>query len=246
MGDHAANTGWSWGATSFDADNDGDTDLFIANGHKSRDSVKDYERQFWCHDIYHASSESNPAMEIYIQGTSSRLYGAGYSYGGYEKNRLLLNRENKSLDDVAFLMNASHEIDSRNVVSGDIDGDGRLDLFFTHFSVWPEASQGLLIARNLWPNDNRWVGFRLARSAGCPSLNGTKVHLRAGGRDQWRYIVNGDSYRSQHAPIAHFGLGQATAAEFVEIDWPNGQTTRIDAPQIGRYHAVQAVTPPAE
>ncbi len=246
MGDHAANTGWSWGATSFDADNDGDTDLFIANGHKSRDSVKDYERQFWCHDIYHASSESNPAMEIYIQGTSSRLYGAGYSYGGYEKNRLLLNRENKSLDDVAFLMNASHEIDSRNVVSGDIDGDGRLDLFFTHFSVWPEPSQGLLIARNLWPSDNRWVGFRLTRSAGCPSLNGTKVHLRAGGRDQWRYIVNGDSYRSQHAPIAHFGLGQATAAEFVEIDWPNGQTTRIDAPPIGRYHAVHAVTPPAE
>ena len=246
MGDHAANTGWSWGATSFDADNDGDTDLFIANGHKSRDSVKDYERQFWCHDIYHASSESNPAMEIYIQGTSSRLYGAGYSYGGYEKNRLLLNRENKSLDDVAFLMNASHEIDSRNVVSGDIDGDGRFDLFFTHFSVWPEASQGLLIARNLWPSDNHWVGFRLTRSAGCPSLNGTKVHLRAGGRDQWRYIVNGDSYRSQHAPIAHFGLGQATAAEFVEIDWPNGQTTRIDAPPIGRYHAVQAVTPPAE
>ncbi len=246
MGDRVANTGWSWGATSFDADNDGDTDLFIANGHKSRESVKDYERQFWCHDIYHATSESNLAMEVYIQGTSSRLYGAGYSYGGYEKNRLLLNRENKSLDDVAFLMNASHEIDSRNVASGDIDGDGRLDLIFTHFSVWPEpATQGLLMARNLWPGDNRWVGFRLARSVGCPSLNGTKIRLRAGGRDQWRVIVNGDSYRSQHAPIAHFGLGQA-AAEFVEIHWPNGQTTRIDEPPHGQYHAVQAVTAPAE
>ena len=246
MGDRVANTGWSWGATSFDVDNDGDTDLFIANGHKSRNSVKDYERQFWCHDIYHASSEPNPAMEVYIQSTSSRLYGAGYSYGGYEKNRLLLNHKNRTLDDVAFLMNASHEIDSRNVVSGDIDGDGRLDLFFTHFSVWPEpGSQGLLMARNLWPGDNRWVGFRLARSVGCPSLNGTRVHLRAGGRDQWRYIVNGDSYRSQHAPIAHFGLGQA-AAEFVEIHWPNGQTTRIDAPPLAQYHAVRAVTPRAE
>lgn len=246
MGDRVANTGWSWGATSFDADNDGDTDLFIANGHKSRESVKDYERQFWCHDIYHGTSESNPAMEVYINGRSSRLYGAGHSYGGYEKNRLLLNRENKSLDNVAFLMNASHEIDSRNVASGDIDGDGRLDLIFTHFSVWPEPeTQGLLMALNLWPGDNRWVGFRLARSADCPSLNGTKIRLRAGGRDQWRVIVNGDSYRSQHAPIAHFGLGQA-AAEFVEIHWPNGQTTRIDEPPHGQYHAVQAVTAPAE
>lgn len=241
MGDRAANTGWSWGVTSFDADNDGDTDLFIANGHKSRGSVKDYERQFWCHDIYHANSEPNPAMEVYIRGTSSRLYGAGYSYGGFEKNRLLLNRENRSLDDVAFLMNASHEIDSRNVASGDIDGDGRLDLFFTHFSVWPEpGSQGLLMARNLWPNDNRWVGIRLARSAACPSLNGTKVRLRAGGRDQWRYIVNGDSYRSQHAPIAHFGLGQAAAVEEVEVWWPNGKSTRLTAPELGKYHAVRA------
>ena len=243
MGDRVANTGWSWGATSFDADNDGDTDLFIANGHKSRESVKDYERQFWCHDIYHGTSESNPAMEVYINGRSSRLYGAGHSYGGYEKNRLLLNRENKSLEDVAFLMNASHEIDSRNVTSGDIDGDGRLDLIFTHFSVWPEpVTQGLMVALNLWPGDNRWVGFRLARSVGCPSLNGTKVRLRAGGRDQLRVIVNGDSYRSQHAPIAHFGLGQA-AVEFVEIQWPNGQTTRIEEPSPGLYHAVTA---PAE
>jgi len=57
-----------------------------------------------------------------------------------------------------------------------------------------------------------------------------------------RVIVNGDSYRSQHAPIAHFGLGQA-AVEFVEIQWPNGQTTRIEEPSPGLYHAVTA---PAE
>lgn len=96
------------------------------------------------------------------------------------------------------------------------------------------------MARNLWPNDNRWVGIRLARSAACPSLNGTKVRLRAGGRDQWRYIVNGDSYRSQHAPIAHFGLGQAAAVEEVEVWWPNGKSTRLTAPELGKYHAVKA------
>ena len=240
MGDKAANTGWSWGSTSFDADNDGDTDLFIANGHKSRQSVKDYERQFWCHDIYHANSNPNPAMEVYFQSTSSRLYGAGYSYGGYEKNRLLLNRSNEDLDDVAFLMNLSHEIDSRNVVSGDIDGDGRLDLIFTHFSVWPEpATQGLLIARNLWPEKNKWIGFRLTRSSTCPSLNGTKVRLRANGKDQWRFIVNGDSYRSQHAPIAHFGLKQITSVEEVEVYWPDGKRTMLNSPAIEQYHNIK-------
>ena len=240
MGDKAANTGWSWGATSFDADNDGDIDLYIANGHKSRKSVKDYERQFWCHDIYHANSHSNPAMEVYFQSISGRLYGAGYSYGGYEKNRLLLNRENRNLDDIAFLMNTSHEIDSRNVVSGDIDGDGRLDLIFTHFSVWPEpTTQGLLIARNLWPGENNWVGFRLSQSTSCPSLNGTKVRLRANGKDQWRFIVNGDSYRSQHAPIAHFGLKQTKSVEEVEVQWPDGKRTILKNPAIRKYHNIK-------
>ena len=82
-------------------------------------------------------------------------------------------------------------------------------------------------------------GFRFTQSATCPSLNGTKVRLRANGSDQWRFIVNGDSYRSQQAPIAHFGLKQTKSVEEVEVHWPDGKRTMLKKPRIGQYHNIK-------
>ena len=50
--DQVARTGWSWGSTSADFDNDGDPDLYVANGHISGKTTRDYCTRFWCHDIY--------------------------------------------------------------------------------------------------------------------------------------------------------------------------------------------------
>lgn len=52
FGDSVARSGWSWGVTSLDFDNDADLDLYIANGHLSDKTTKDYCTRFWCHDIY--------------------------------------------------------------------------------------------------------------------------------------------------------------------------------------------------
>src|SRR5262249_7410211 len=38
-----ARSGWSWGGSAFDWDNDGFPDVYIANGHESKQSVRDYE-----------------------------------------------------------------------------------------------------------------------------------------------------------------------------------------------------------
>ena len=55
-----ARTGWTWGTTAFDFDNDGDPDLFAANGHQSGESTQDYCSNFWSHDIYDGGSEPDP------------------------------------------------------------------------------------------------------------------------------------------------------------------------------------------
>ena len=236
--DQVARSGWSWGVTSFDFDNDGDLDIYIVNGHKSRETARDYERQFWRHDIYATSSKHDPVMDIYFQSVGSRLYGAGYSYGGYEKNRLFLNRSGKSFVEIGYLMGLASELDCRNVVADDLDADGKPDLLMTTFEVWPRDQQGIHLFQNRWAETGNWIGVRLREGGAGYSPVGAKVTVAAAGKKQSRQFVTGDSYRSQHANTAHFGLGNAASVDSIEVRWPNGVTNRISNSSINRYHDI--------
>ncbi len=239
LSDQIKRSGWSWGATCFDFDNDGDLDIYIVNGHKSRRSAKDYETQFWRHDIYTATSELNPELDLYFRATADKLYGAGQSYGGYEKNRLYMNESGKSFLEIGYLMGVSAEEDCRNVVSDDLDGDGKPDLLLTTFEEWPQQRQGLHVLQNSWSGNGNWIGIRLREHGPGYSPVGTKVILDVPAGKQIREIVTGDSYRSQHANTAHFGLGKETKINSVEVRWPNGRTKKIFSPAINQYHEVQ-------
>jgi hypothetical protein len=92
LSDSIARSGWSWGCTASDFDNDGLLDVYIASGHETRRSVRDYEPEFWLHDIYTATSTNDAVANVYFLSKSSNRVGNNQSYGGYEKNRLYLNQ----------------------------------------------------------------------------------------------------------------------------------------------------------
>jgi len=238
MSDQVSRSGWSWGATTFDFDNDGDLDIYITTGHKSRATARDYERQFWRHDIYLASSKHNPVLDLYFRATAERLYGAGQSYGGYEKNRLFVNESAMSFLEAAHLFGVAIEEDCRNVLSDDLDGDGKLDLIFATFQEWPEHRQGVHIFQNRWEHTGNWIGVRLRETSRGYSPAGATIVLTSATGKQTRQIVTGDSYRSQSTGMAHFGLGKVTNVTSVAVRWPNGRTTTLPSPAINRYHEV--------
>ena len=240
LSDSIARSGWSWGCSAFDFDNDGFPDVYIANGLQSKQSVRDYEPEFWLHDIFVGETVDDLAATRYFTEKFNRTRGQGWSYGGYEKNRLFLNQHGESFLEIGHLAGVALEQDSRNVVADDLDGDGRVDLLLTTLEVWPEAKQTLQIFKNTLADAGHWIGFRFREEPGKTSPVGVHVTVHNNGRSATRQIVTGDSHRSQHANTLHFGLGEADHVDRVEIQWPNGQTVTLTQPEVDRYHQIHA------
>jgi hypothetical protein len=229
-------SGWSWGCAAADLDCDGFPDLAISNGHETHASVRDYEGEFWRHDIYVGKSEDDPIALMYFQRKIAATRGQGWSYGGWEKNRLFLNRAGRQFVEAGHLLGVAVEADSRNMAAADLDGDGRPDLIVTTFEVWPERKQTLQVFRN-GMRAGHWIGVRL-RSGGGRSAVGAEVSVVAGSHRAVAAVITGDSYRTQHPPLAHFGLGEITRVDRLDIRWPGGARSVVEAPAIDRYHDV--------
>ena len=233
-----ARAGWSWGVTGADFDLDGDRDLFIANGHLSLASAKDYCTTFWRHDIYSGNSKSNPVLGEFFVDLHEQLQGT-CSWNGFEHNVFYLNLPGEGFVNVAFLLGVSHEFDSRMVVGADFDADGRPDLLVTQLSAKTRGPSELLhLIKNNWETSGSWIGVRLRGRPGISPL-GAMVKIKAGDKILIHPVTSGDSLWAQHPAIVHFGLGDLKTVETLEINWGNGKTTLIENPKVNQYHLAQ-------
>jgi hypothetical protein len=235
-----ARSGWAWGVAAADFDNDSRPDLYIVNGHVSGRTVQDYESEFWLHDIYIDRSVDDRTATSYFMRKHGATRGDGWSYGGYERNRLYLNRGTEGYQEAGHPLGVAMPEDCRNAVSADLDGDGREDLIVTTLEVWPVVQQTLRIYRNALPTTGHWIGFRFERTSRGVPVEGTRVRLTAGGRTRVSQVVNGDSFRSQQPLELHFGLGAVTEVESAQILWPDGTTQTLAKPFLDRWNTVRA------
>jgi hypothetical protein len=236
--EQVARTGWTWGTTAFDFDNDRDPDLFTANGHISGRSTKDYYVNFWCHDIYDAVSEPNEALGLLMGKKMKTLYAGMESWDGHQKNQLLMNLEGNGFVNVAFLLGVADSFDSRSAVSGDFDLDGRVDLVVVEDHGL--KGQKLHIYRNRLETGNHWIGIRLVEEGNGISPVGASVSVHTAEQTHVGQIVTGETVVGQHPTTRHFGLGSSTRVDSIEVRWPNGMTRTVHDPEIDRYHRIEA------
>jgi hypothetical protein len=237
LAESASRTGWSWGCTSRDFDLDGDPDLYVANGHLSGSSAKDYCTRFWCHDVYTGNSKPDPLLDDLFTKELGLKLGREFSWNGFEHNVLYLNQPGTGFLNVGFLLGVGFEYDSRAVISDDLDADGRPDLLVVEYRT-DTQSQRLRVYRNNHESDRHWIGIRVGRLAAAngESVHGAVVTARAGEQKWTKPVVTGDSFTAQHSSLVHFGLGEVEAVDALVIRWPSGKETEIENPEVDRYH----------
>jgi enediyne biosynthesis protein E4 len=68
---------------------------------------------------------------------------------------------------------------------------------------------------------------------------GAAVYLTANGMRQRADVLSGGSYISSNDQRVHFGLGDATTVDGVEIHWPNGPVEKLKLPAVDRIFTIE-------
>jgi hypothetical protein len=115
---------------------------------------------------------------------------------------------------------------SRGVAVGDLWNDGKLSVVISNMSAKPS----LLV--NDVRSGNHWIAFKVEGTSSNRDGIGAQVKVKAGKRTLIDEVRSGSSYISQNDKRIHFGLGQATKVEGIEVRWPTGLTERFEVKQV--------------
>jgi len=122
---------------------------------------------------------------------------------------------------------------ARGAAFGDLFNDGHIDVVINNLDSTPT------LLRNVVKNGNHWVTLRLIGGPKSPrDAIGAKVFLTAGGVRQRADVFSGGSYGSSSDLRVHFGLGNATNVERVEIHWPSGTKQEVTLPRVDKIFTV--------
>jgi hypothetical protein len=216
-----ADGGWAWAAKFFDYDNDGDLDIYCANGFISQSRNEEY----W-YDLANAVTEPN------FDPTDAKQWPmiGNKSLSGYEANRFFRNEGNESFVEAAEKVGLLHRGDGRGIVIFDYDNDGDLDVYLVN------QNQKAVLFRNDLGNKNNWVAFKVVGKA---DAIGTRVKVTAGDLMQIREVDGGNGFSSQSDRRLYFGLGQRDKVDSVEIRWANGKVQTLRDVKVNRLHTVK-------
>ena len=176
------------------------------------DAFFDYDNDGW-KDIIISNGHVYPTVD-------SKPWGTSWA----QRPLLFHNIEGKKFDLVPAVEGTGLAIvvRGRGLAVGDLFNDGKLDAVINVLDGHP------VLLRNVNADTHHWIELKLIGGPKSPrDAIGATVYLTAGGKRQRGDVISGSSYASTHDPRIHFGLGDATAIDNVEVHWPSGSIEKF-------------------
>lgn len=219
-----ASHGGSWG----DYDNDGDLDMFVANGPYSGSGQAD---QLFRNDGDDTFTEVTSSVVAGNPGRSGSGVWGDFDNDGnldlfvtqyYQPCLLYFSNGDGSFTQISEGDIVTRLGYSSGVGAADYDNDGDLDLFLAN---WENQDNFFY---NNTAEGNNWLHVRCEGISSNAGGIGVKVKITAtiGGDvvEQMREIRTDNGHRSQSSVEATFGLGDAAVVDRMTVVWPSGIT----------------------
>jgi hypothetical protein len=179
-----------------------------------------------------ADFDNDGWLDLYM--TNGRLDSDPCASLPHQPNALFVNKADGTFADVSRASAANDDGTSREVVNADFNNDGRLDLFVVnigHLDGTPGISHLFL---NQDDSGNHWLEVLPVSGDGALFSAGARVEITVNGLTMVQFAGQAQGHMSQSMLPVHFGTGDATRIDRVEVRWPSGavQTLRdVDADQ---------------
>lgn len=210
---------WSWGELTFDADNDGFSDIYVSNG-IIRDLTNQDFIDFFANDMVQTmvlKGEKKEVSSIVDKMPSNKVVNKMFRNQG--DLRFTEMQKDWGMDIPSFSNGAAY---------GDLDNDGDLDIIVNNIN------QPAFIYRNntRQTDSSHYIGFTLRGNAQNSFAVGAKVIIYAGKHILSREMIPARGFQSSIDYKMIIGLGAIKHIDSAVVVWPDSKYSHLQIKQV--------------